>query len=187
MEKFKSTYNLIPLPTIGDGSCLIHAVLQGFNKDYEQKTDTERCAMVKEIRKDLSKILDYRIEQDKTIYQKLNRGQTEELAKIVSELDINFMKNYLDSRQFLTLYYVELISDIFDINIIFINDKDNEFYYTGDPELLIKERDTVFINYIEDTHFETLSVRKKNAFKTLFSHKEKICKDAFEILFNRGK
>lgn len=185
--KFLKKYPLEVLSTIGDGSCLIHAVLQGFNKFYKYMNYQQRVNLVKSVRTDLSLVLNMRLENGKTIYQSLNRGQSEELAEYIKELDINFMQNYLDSKKFLTFFYVELLSEIFDVNLIFISSKENDFYYTGDPELLLKKRDTIFINYIDQTHFETLGLWRSKGYKTLFKYTDDIVKDAVKILFNKGK
>ena len=53
------------------------------------------------------------------------------------------MKNHLCSRKWLNIFYLELISNQLDIDIIIINEKNRKIYKTGDSELLIKGRNTV--------------------------------------------
>jgi hypothetical protein len=177
--------NFKTLHTVGDGSCLVHAVLQGFSKDYDNlKNDIEKVKFVDEVRYHFSKILEHPspLNETKNIYQTLSRGELEEISKDVKEAKIDYMKAYLNSRRFLTLQYIELISDIFDINIIFINDKDKDIYNSGDLELLFKkERETVFVYYIEEAHFETIMIENK----TLFNSNEKIMKNVIKKLFKR--
>ena len=171
------------LDTIGDGSCLIHAVLQAFSKDYNLLNNGfEKSKLVKEVRYHFSEILSLPspTKKDKNIYQTLSRGELENIGQEINEAKIEYMKKYLDSRHFLTLQYVELISEIFDINIIFISSSDNSIYQSGDHELLFKKnRDTVFIYYIEETHFETITIGNK----TLFKSDSEIIKKVYKNLF----
>lgn len=167
--------NLIPIPTIGDGSCLIHSILQAFSKTYNNlKSDNEKMILVKETRFNLSEILDLEVEKEKTVYQFLSRGEMKELSKEIKLLDINNLKNYLKSNQYLTFHFIELLSEIFDINIIIISSKEKDLYHTGDNELLIKKnRDCIIINYIDQHHFETISINNK----TIFKYNNKIIKN----------
>ena len=172
-------YDFKPISTIGDGSCLIHSILQAFSKDYNKlKKDIEKSQLAREVRYHLSEILEYQIE-DKNIYQYLSRGELQELSKIIPEANLEYMKRYLNSNNFLTFQYVELLSEIFDINIIFISQKEKDIYHSGDNKLLFKKnRETIFVNYIDQAHFETIEINKK----TIFNNKDKIIKDLVKIL-----
>ena len=170
-------YDFIPIDTIGDGSCLIHAILQSFSKEYNNlNSNLKKSNLVKEVRSHLSNILELEVKKkdNKKVYHLLSRGQLENISQEIPETKIEYMKNYLNSNNFLTFHYIELLSEIFDINIIFISQKEKDIYYTGDKELLFKDnRDTIFINYIEQTHYETITIDGR----TLFSSEEKIVKD----------
>lgn len=177
-------YNFVSLPTIGDGSCLIHAILQGFNKEYNSyKKDSQKSKMVKEVRFHLSQILEIKFPDQKNLYQKLSRGELENISKEIPEASLDYMKNYLNSNNFLTLQYIEILSEIFDINIVFFSQKQGKFYQHGDNELLFKkDRETVFVNYIEDKHYETITINKK----TLFKPGDNIVKEAKKNLLYKG-
>ena len=175
--------NFKTIDTIGDGSCLIHALLQACSKDYYNlKNDIDKIKLAAEVRYHFSEILEHPspLDKKKNIYQTLSRGELENISEAVKETKIEYMKAYLNSRNFLTLQYVELISDIFDINIIFIRDSDKSIYNSGDLELLFKkDRETVFIYYIEEAHFETIMVEGQ----TLFSPDNQVVKKIIENLF----
>jgi len=178
-------YNFEPIRTIGDGSCLIHAILQGFSMKYNNlNSDNEKSKLVRETRFHLSEILEVPLKNynNKKIYQILSRGELEEISKELPEASIEYMKKYLNSSNFLTLQYVELLSEIFDINIIFISEKEKDIYYSGDNELLFKDkRDTVFINYIDEAHYETLKINHK----TLFNYDDNLVVDVKNKIKNR--
>lgn len=170
-------YNFQSINTIGDGSCLIHAILQSFSEEYNNlSTDNEKIKLVKEVRFHLSNVLEIPVSnhKNKLVYQLLSRGELINISKEIPEVKIEYMKKFLRSNQYLTFHYVELLSEIFDINIIFISEKEKDIYFSGDTELLFKEnRDTIFVNYIDQFHYETLKINNK----TLFSSDEKIVKD----------
>lgn len=185
IKNFK--YNLVSIPTIGDGSCLIHSVLQAFNTDYQKMTSSERMKLAKNVRKDLSAVLDYKLKSGSTVYQNLSRGELGGMSEEIDEASMDYMKDYLDSRQYLTFHYIELLSEIFDLNIIIVSQKEKDFYYTGDHELLIKKRDTIFVNYIDQTHFETMGLSNGSYFTTLFNFNTEIVDDAVKLLYKRVK
>lgn len=169
-------YKLEPIRTIGDGSCLIHAILQSFSKEYlELKSDTEKSKLAKEVRFHLSEILDLELpEEQKIVYQYLSRGELEDLSKVIPEASLEAMKKELNSSSFLTFQYIELLCEIFDINIIFISKKEGDIYYLGDSELFYKKnRDNILINYIDQCHFETIKVKNK----TIFNYKNPLIQD----------
>jgi len=180
MKLLNLKYDFKPLETIGDGSCLVHAILQAFSKEYNNfKSDIEKIKLVKQVRFHLSEILELKIEGNKNIYQYLSRGELQDLGKIIPEAKLEYMKRYLNSNNFLTLQYVELLSEIFDINIIFISEKEKDIYHSGDNQLLFKkDRETIFVNYIEQTHFETIQINGK----TLFEKKDKVLLDVIKKL-----
>jgi hypothetical protein len=171
------------MSTIGDGSCLIHAVLQAFSDEYNKLNNPfSKSLLAREVRFHLSEVLELPValnNKSNNVYQELSRGELEKISKEVPDASLKSMKNQLNSYQFLTFHYVELLSEIFDINIIFISQKERDFYYSGDFELLIKKkRDSIFVNYIDQAHYETIKVNGK----TLFGYDEIIIKDCLKIL-----
>ena len=169
-------YHFVTIDTIGDGSCLLHSVLYSFNNKYRKFGFNERIKFSDEMRKNLADVLEEQ-ENDKTYYQNLSRGEIEELSKVLKEMDVDFMKRHLCSRKWLNIFYLELISNQLDIDIIIVNEKNRKIYKTGDSELLIKGRNTVLINYIEEAHFETIGIVTQEGIKTFFSPDSKVIRD----------
>lgn len=152
-------YTFVVFDTIGDGSCFLHAVLMCFNKKYRRSKIKERQQIVDKLRMDLADVLYEKNEENKTYYEILSRGEITELSKFMKRLDIDIMSRYLKSRNWLDIFYLEMISDHLDIDIIIYDEQDKNFYNTGDLELYHKGRNTVIINYQREAHFEAMGIR----------------------------
>ena len=172
----KLPYDFVAIDTIGDGSCLLHSILYSFNKKYRSLGFQERIKFCDSLRKNLSELLEEK-ENDKTYYQNLSRGEITEISKFLNEMNLGYMKNYLCSRKWLNIFYLELISNQLNIDIIIVNQKNRKIYKTGDKELLLKNRNTVLINYIEETHFESIGMVTPEGIKTFFSPDSQVIKD----------
>lgn len=166
-------YNFVVIPTIGDGSCLLHAILGCCNKKYKESNDNEKRHIVRQLRHDLAELLEVKV-NDTTFYQTLSRGQIEEISEHIEDVKIDHMKSYLKSNKWLNYTFIEYFSTVFDVNIIFISN--NKIYRLGDEELLIKKRDTIFIHYIDQCHFESLGINTPLGIKTLFHFDNNIMK-----------
>ena len=117
------------------------------------------------------------------IYDKLSRGELNEISNFVIEAKKEYMIRYIKSNSWITYHYIEMISNIFNINIFIINNGKNTIYNFGDNELLYSDkRNSIFINYIDQAHFETLTIRTKDGNKTYFSPDSKITKLTFNCL-----
>ena len=173
-------YNFQALPTIGDGNCFTHAILGCCSKDYQQADIATRIKLARQFRDDLAAVLDVKI-SDKTIYQNLSRGTIEEIAKEVREMNKRYMQSHLKSRRWLNGNYLELFSNMLQLNIIVISSKEKDLYRTGDKEITIQDRDTIFINYIDQAHFESIGVETEDGLKTLFGKNSKIVKDVKKV------
>lgn len=155
----------VRLDTIGDGSCLLHAIFQGFNSYYCELKQDKKSEFIREFRHVLSLHLDV----DKN-YENLSRGQIQEISKFVPEMSKTNMKNYLNSRNWLNIFFIEYISEILDLDIYILDSHTKKIYKTGDNEIYFKNRKSVIIYYIRDLHFETIGIETPDGIKTLFSH-----------------
>ena len=92
-------------------------------------------------------------------------------------MKLDSMKRHLCSSKWLNIFYLELISNQLNIDIIIINEKNRKIYETGDNELLLKNRNTVLINYIEDAHFESIGLETSEGISTFFSSDSQVIRD----------
>ena len=167
------------ITTIGDGSCFLHAVLQCFNQKYNDMTAQEKMDYVRKIRYYLSESLG---ENDQRIYKSLSRKEIETISEFIPELKLENMKTYLNSNQWMTIFFLEYISNIFDIDIYIIDSKTKDLYRTGDNEIYYKKRNSIIIYYIRDLHFESISVSTSEGNKTFFSHESYIIQKLYKLL-----
>ena len=167
------------LHTIGDGSCFLHSILQSFNEKYNTASTIEKMKYVKKIRYFLAECLS---ENNNQIYNSLSRNEIEEIAKYVPDLKIENMQRYLKSRNWLNIFFLELISNIFDIDIYIIDSHTKDLYKTGDKEIYYKKRDSIIIYYIRDAHFESVSVTTEDGDFTLFSHDSYVIQKLYNML-----
>ena len=164
-------FPFVPKPTIGDGSCFLHAILQSCSVQYLALNTEDRIKMVRKLRHDLSQALD-----DTDIYDNLSRGELKEISESVPEMKKENMKRFLNSNSWITYHFVEMISTLFNINIYVVN-TNKTLYNLGDDEIMYnKNRNSVFIRYHENVHFETLGVDTPDGVKTFFDKKSDISK-----------
>jgi hypothetical protein len=173
------SYNFKSLSTIGDGSCFLHSVVAGLCPQYHKLSKKDKMTLAKAIRHDLALTL-----KDDPIYKSLSRGEIEEISKNIKEMSQQYMQAYLVSGHWINMSFIELISNVLDVNIIIVSHRTKDFYYSGDPEIYFKKnRDSLFIYYYEDAHFESMHVETVEGFKSLFSPQSNIVKDCMKRLF----
>ena len=174
----KLPFIFIAQNTIGDGSCFLHAVLMAFNKTYINSNNSERRKIVRKLRGAISDYI-----EESEIYSELARGELEEISKFVPMMTKKNMRNYINSNKWISQHFVELISKVLDLNIFIISNGTNTLYNLGDDEIYYKKnRNSVFINYINEAHFETLGVKTSQGVKTFFSPDSGIMKTTYKCL-----
>ena len=174
----KLPFDFVAKYTIGDGSCFLHAVLMAFNKTYIKYNDSQRRKMVRNLRHAISNYI-----EESDIYTQLSRGELKEISKFVPLMDKENMKKYINSNKWISYHFVELISKVLDLNIFIITHNTNTIYNLGDDEIYYKKnRNSVFINYINQVHFETLGISTPDGIKTLFSPHSEIMKKTYKCI-----
>ena len=179
-------YEFVKFDTIGDGSCLIHSILYCFNKTYRQENTAGKMKIAYELRKNLADVLEEKREDSKTYYEILSRGEIKELSNFHPRLKKDFMKKYLKSHHWMDIFFLELISEQLNIDILFYDENRKEFYQTGDLEMYHKNRNTVLINYQNEAHFEAMGVKLSELY-TLFSPECDIIKNIKKEYYLKGK
>lgn len=167
--------NFVRIGAIGDGSCMFHSILQAFNKTYINSNNTEKIKITRQLRNDLSDILDKEINGE-VCYKQLSRGELEEFSKSVPETSLKNMKKALKSNDWGDMRFLELISNILelDIYIIFYSKNNFSVYNLGDKQLYYKGRDSIIILNSNNVHFDTVGVKSGNGVRTLFDKNEPV-------------
>ena len=106
------------------------------------------------------------------------------MSKVFRRLEIKNMSNYLKSRMWLDIFYLEMISDHLDIDIMIYDEYDKKFYNTGDLEIYHKNRNTVIINYQREAHFEAMGI-KLDKIRTFFDSDCSIIREIKEKFYKK--
>jgi len=178
-------YEFVKISAIGDGSCMFHSILQCFNKTYINSSDEDKTKIVRQLRQDLSNILDEKIGED-ICYNQLSRGELKEIAKYVPEVSLKNMKRSLSSREWGDVRFLELISNVLDLNIFIVFDKTKDLYILGDEKIYIKDRDSIIIYNNSNVHFDSVGLVSNNKIRTLFSYEDDVIKKLRSKLY-KGK
>lgn len=177
-------YTFVIFDTIGDGSCFLHSILMCFNKKYRKSKISERQRIIDQLRSDLGDVLYEKNREGKTYYEILSRGEISEISKFMERMKQDVMSNYLKSRKWLDIFYLEMISNHLDIDIIIYDQYEEKFYNTGDLEAYHKDRNTVIINYQKEAHFEAMGI-KLDKIRTFFDKDCPIVKEIKEKFYKK--
>lgn len=181
----KLDYEFQKIGAIGDGSCMFHAILQCFNKTYINSSTEQKINIVMQLRQDLSNILDEKIGED-ICYNQLSRGELKEIAKYVPEVSLKNMKRSLSSREWGDVRFLELLSNILNLNIFIVFDKTKDLYNLGDEKIYIKDRDSIIIYNNSNVHFDSVGLVSNGKIRTLFSYEDDVIKKLRSKLY-KGK
>jgi len=157
------------LPTIGDGSCLIHAVyacLAPRHRDRMCSTSpgkhAEACERVQKIRSEMAVLLP-------EYYESLPCADFEDVKVDTDEGDISYdvesLQELIDSERYLGEEFVIFLSIVLCVNIIILNKTRRCGYQQAvSPKLYdASRRGSVIIFYDEKTrHFEAAGLRVPN-------------------------
>lgn len=166
-------YEFVRIGAIGDGSCMFHSILQAFNKTYINASVPDKIKITRQFRNDLSDILDKKIDGN-ICYKQLSRGSLEEFSSFVPETSLKNMKRSLSSNDWGDVRFLELISNILELDIYIIWNNTKDVYKLGDNELYYKNRDSIIILNSSNIHFDTLGIKTKIGTRTLFNSTEPV-------------
>lgn len=170
--------SLISIPTAGDGSCALHAIVQSFHVPYQMGrfpdgSPVDRYEIVRAFRNELADKLNKPIDGSEGItwYDKLSRGGMEEYAKNTKnipdfpDLSREGFEKHLRSHTWLGQEVVEYVSEILKIGIIIIFSDGRGRYELNvlgkDGELLLDNKRKVVIIMNEHNHHYTTVGRKE--------------------------
>lgn len=156
--------------TIGDGSCFFHSILRAYSKTYIETSDQKiRKQMARAFRDELAVKLESKV-GNKTYYETLARGELKEFSKQYKKASLSSMVAELKSSSSVDHIYMEMISDLLNIDIFTIDVKRGDLYPVGsDTDILYKGRNAVFVAYVEG-HYDCIGSFDKNGVcHTLFT------------------
>ena len=152
---------LVKIETIGDGSCLFHAILRAYGLDYfNTKNIHARQLYAKQLRHELADLL-IKINPytGRSYYDSLHNGTLREFSENVKEYSLYNMYNELRSNSAVGNVYHELISNYLNLDIYLIDILKGDVYpTTSDLNCLYKNRNSIFIAVVPG-HFEVIGVK----------------------------
>lgn len=186
---FKQWSNLVRIVTLGDGSCLLHAIVNGYYLPYRTSTNKQQTLQVliatlrKEMAQKLSMIDSKQGEGKLTYYQTINNGYLPESSKSVPEFTLENMVRCLDSNQSLGTGYLDLISRLLNRDLYILSELTQDLYLTDElPYLITGKRSAVIIYWNGANHYELVAL--KNSQGTFDTH-FKATNPLIEFLYSR--
>lgn len=175
---------MVALHTIGDGSCLIHSIVQAFYRPYILG-QIDRRQFVRDLRKALSDKLDQPVDGEmidasgkKLIwYQLINRGGLSKLhadpglvpKDLVQRMQLVNMKNELNSTAPLDNLYDDYISKMLNKNIFVIDLHTMSVKYNIDKDILLSPNRPCVVILDKSGHYETIGIKEQGVISTYFS------------------
>jgi hypothetical protein len=171
---------MVRLPTIGDGSCFFHAVLQSQNQLYKEANHLERRKLARALRNSLADIL---AQPDPTTglryYDTLSRGKLEENYKAIQEaikadreitdISLEGLQRELRSSKGVGVIYHELVSNLLELDIYILDLATHDLYFEEDYELYYKCRNSVVV-ISTGGHYESVGIKRGDKITTFFEH-----------------
>lgn len=158
--------NMVRIYTIGDGSCLFHAIISSFftpyNKGILYGVPLDRRKFVAKFRSELADKLTQKLSTGRTWYESLSRGELSKSAKLNPEVSLAAMQSELRSSSAVDNKYNELLSEILNKDIYVLHDDNEDLYFLGisATDVLYKNRDSIVILYSERTHhYELVGIK----------------------------
>lgn len=155
--------NLVKLPTPGDASCLVHAVLAGITDTHKITMTTARpqaTARAVKIRNAMADLLACHYERLfgdwKDIEYEMSSGEMRRYDQ--ATLD-SMLRN---KKTFLTQEFAILLSEIFSVNILILDQDRKRGYVSDNTERTysVKRKGTVLVLYTESgVHFTLAGLR----------------------------
>ena len=178
--------NLVRIGVLGDGSCLIHAIVKGFARDYQEDNDTEfRRDYVKLLRDGVAQSLtqkDPDNKKGKTYYEttgggalaKLGSKYKSEEKEEVEDFSLEGVRKLLLSKSHLGDEVMSLLAQLLGVNIYILRVGKNDTY-KHDQVIYKKNKGTVVIHG-DGTHFETIGVERSGGIQTYFENDDRFLK-----------
>lgn len=179
--------NMIALDTIGDGNCLIHAIVQAYYRPYVIG-EINRRQFVRDLRRALAQKLNQPAEvngksmvdgagKKQTWYQIINRGGLARLQQdpgvvpvdIEQRYQLTTMQNELNSNTPLDDMYDDYLSKMLNKNIFVLDLRTKSIKHVIDRDMLWSPYRPCVVILDKGGHYETVGLNEKGIISTYFS------------------
>lgn len=169
---------MVKLQSTQDHSSLLHSILKAYSLIYitqEYKGQRlDRCSYIRKLREDLanqlSKPTDASRPDSPTLYETLNGGTMDEIAKYNSSYSLSSMQDRLRNDQELGVEYIEFLSNLLDKDIYVLDEMKRSIFPVGvEPKHLYKGRKSIVIIYSENiSRYDLVGLLEGGRVKTYF-------------------
>ena len=155
-------YPVVRLGTIGDGSCLFHGVLQGYNPDY-QATPTKRTAYARRLRTALAEFITLQDPETpgKSFYESAGGGTVAEVVPLATLQALLRGSDYLGDETY------ALLGLCMGVNIYVVRATGTELHKHLSYIHPLRRQWTVVLNGTPN-HYETVGLRTPEGLQTAF-------------------
>lgn len=160
-------WNLCRFATPMDGSCLFHAIANGFFSPYHKQQLNgkyiSRNNIVTQLRKELASRLaevDPQDPQKRTYYQCLAGGNTAIFAQAVPEFELSFMQAQLSCSAPIGYGYIEYICNALNKDIYILSATHCDIYVGDELPLCIKGNRKSIVVYYMNGHYELVGIQR---------------------------
>lgn len=155
-------YQVCVLDTPADGNCLFHAICNSMFIPYRLGTindkPIDRYYIVRELRRDLSKLLRSVDSTGVSYYKRINKGNMELFSTSVPEFTIDSMVSVLDSSNPLGYGFLDFICTAINIDIYILDSATKSIYVTDElPYIITGSRQSIVLNYTSG-HYESVAL-----------------------------
>ena len=148
------SYPLKRLPTLGEGHCFIHAILQATYREYRRSCNHRRIKLVKDYRRGLARRLSQVYDQ----YPEYAAVVVDNIGPGELSFDKKSLMRHLASDDYLGEELIRFVSDQLDKDIYLLDLETHDIKAVGwDPATLYRGRPSIIIVYTIE-HYETVAV-----------------------------
>lgn len=158
--------NMVKVATIGDGSCMFHAIISSFFLPYRtgmlSGVPLDRREFVLKFRKELADKLGQPVDMAEPSikwYDTLGRSQLSDFSKTVTSLTLESMQAELRAGGAVDNRFNEFISNVLNKDIYILDIEKQDIYVTGgDSDILYLNRDSIVLLY-GSGHYELTGIK----------------------------
>ena len=180
---------LVELETIGDGSCLIHSILNSVYPRYQEAENREKRQIADEFRQEFAELLNSKHPDSTDVTYPLNYWDVLNngfflFSFIISlsggdaffdkDRTLKGVQKYMDSKEYLLAEDIRAICDLLELNYVLVvdGDDDNFTLYSGK---MVWSRPFIIIKHLSYNHYESVGLCwKSGCIQTLFAYDSEI-------------
>jgi len=170
-------FSLITIPSMGDGHCFFHSLLNAFFLPYRTGLNdgyaVTKTELVTKFRSELADKLGQPIDplnpKSKIYWEVLGQGNLALLAKDDPSYSLKSLQNRLRSSACVGNEFFEMISDVINHDIYLLDSTTQDLYWMGDEyNIIYKGRPSIVLVYNGIDHYDLIGLQDGDKINTRF-------------------